>query len=259
MEPYLASLPLLLLVSSRVAGVTAASPVFANRFLAPQLRVAFTFLLALVILPVAARGPEVPDGAAFLIACLLELVVGLLIGFLGQLLFAVLQMAGAMLEMDMGLSMAQTMDPVSTHMEPVLGSLFQTLALVLYFALDAHYWLIRALAESYTAIPAGQLSAVAEGFLGVLSLFGVMLSAAVKMVLPFMAAMLVATAVLAGLNRAVQQMQVFQLGIGIKTVAGFALLAAMIPYFLGYLEPLFADGHRHLAQILQLFSQSGGG
>lgn len=48
MTDLLASLPLFLLVSSRIAGMTAVSPIFANGFVAPQLRVAFSFLLALL-------------------------------------------------------------------------------------------------------------------------------------------------------------------------------------------------------------------
>lgn len=252
MEELLAKLPVLLLVSSRVAGVTAISPVFANRLILAPVRVAFTFLLALVMLPGVTVTAGVTDGAGLIFASVKELAVGLVIGFLGQLVFAAVQMAGAILDMDFGLSMAQTFDPVTNRAEPLVGAFMQTVALVVYFALNAHLWLIGALAESYQAIPAGALGLRPEGAMHVVAIFGVMLAAAVKMVLPFMAAMMISTAVLAGVNRAVQHMQIFQAGLGMKAILGLGLLMLMLPFFLGTLEYLFSNGHTDLIQTLQM-------
>lgn len=252
MDQLLANLPLLLLISSRIAGVTAVSPVFSNRFLSTQVRVFLTLLLALLLVPTVQAAPGTTQGVGFIVACALELVVGLVIGFLSLLLFSVVQMAGAILDVDMGLAMAQVMDPASGHSHPLLDSFFHTLALVIYFALNAHHWLLRALAQSYELIPAGGLSASATAFISVANLFGGMLGAAVEMVLPFLTAMLIATAVLAALNRAVQQIQIFQLGIGVKAVAGLMLLAVVLPYMLGYLEPLFDSGHQTILRTLDL-------
>lgn len=253
MEELLSQLPLLLLISSRVAGMTAVSPVFANRFILTPMRVAFTFLLAIVMLPAVAAPPGAIEGPALVFGAVKELTVGLVIGFMGQLVFAAVQMAGAIMDIDFGLSMAQTFDPVSGRSEPLIGAFMQTLALVVYFALNAHLWLIRALADSYQAIPAGALGLGPEGPMHVAATFGVMLTVAVKMVLPFMAAMMIATAVLAGVNRAVQHMQVFQAGLGMKAVLGLSLLMLMLPFFLGALESLFSGGHTELIQTLELF------
>ncbi|HYF80346.1 MAG TPA: flagellar biosynthetic protein FliR [Symbiobacteriaceae bacterium] len=253
MEELLSQLPVLLLVSSRVAGVTTVSPVFSNRLILPQMRVAFTFLLALIMLPVVTAPVAAADGAGLLFAVVQEIAVGLVIGFMSQLVFAAVQMAGAIMDADFGLSMAQTFDPVTNRSEPLIGAFMQTLALVVFFALNAHLWLIKALAESYQAIPAGSLGLSPEGPMHVAATFGVMLTVAVKMVLPFMAAMMISTAVLAGINRAVQHMQIFQAGLGIKAVLGLGLLVLMLPFFLGALESLFSGGHTELLQTLEIF------
>ncbi|MDF2627624.1 MAG: fliR [Symbiobacteriaceae bacterium] len=253
MEELLARLPALLLVSSRVAGVTAISPVFANRLILPQVRVALTFLLGLLILPAVTTLPaSAAEGPGLVFASVQELAVGLIIGFLGQLVFAAIQMAGALLDMDFGLSMAQTFDPVSNRSEPLLGAFMNTLALVIFFGLNAHLWLISSLADSFGAIPVGTLGLNVEGLRHIVGVFGVMLAAAVKMVLPFTAAMMVATTVLAGVNRAVQQMQILQAALGIKAILGLCLLALMLPFFLGTLESLFSGGHTELIKTLEM-------
>lgn len=252
MEQLLAWLPMLLLVSCRVAGLTALSPVFANPFLSARLRVLFTFLLAAVILPAAHAAPGATEGMGLAAACVSELVTGLVMGFMGQLVFAAVQMAGALLDLDMGFSMAQIMDPVSGRSDPIMGSFFQTLALVMYLAANAHHQLLRALAVSYDTIPAGGLALSQSSALRIVLLFGSMLGVSVQMVLPFMAAMLIASAALGGISRAVPQMQVFGIGMGIKTMAGMAMLLLVLPYLPGYLAALFARGHAQLIQTLGL-------
>ena len=251
MDTLLEQLPSLLLVSCRVGGVTTVSPVFQNRFIMPQVRAILSILLALVMLPATQVVPGAQEGFGLAVACLLELVVGLVIGFLSLLLFSVVQIAGSILDFDMGLSMAQLVDPVSSYSQPLLGTFFRTLALVFYFLVDAHHVLVLGLAESYQVLPAGALIASSAGFFEVASLFGHMLAIAVKLVLPFLAVMLLTSAVMALANRAVQQLQVFQLGLGIKAVAGLALLGLMLPYFFGVLEPLFMSGQNVLLHTLE--------
>lgn len=252
MEELLAQLPLLLLVSSRIAGVTTASPIFTNRFTLPSVRVGFTLLLALLILPLVQGDPARFEGTGLLVGAVFELLIGLLIGFLSHMLFSVVQMAGALMDMEMGLSMANTMDPVSGHTQPVVGSFLHTLTLVLYFALGAHHWLIRALVDSYEAVGVGGFQILSGGPIYAVSLFGAMLASAVTLVMPFVAVTLLTTTVMAGINRAVQQMHLFQLSMGLKAIVGMGMLLVMLPYLHGFLESLFVGGHEALLESLNL-------
>jgi len=252
MEQLLAQLPFLLLVSSRVAGVTAASPVFTNRFMLPQVRVVFTFLLALLLLPTVRAVPGATEGTGLIVACVLEVLVGLLIGFFNQLVFTAVQMAGGLLDLDMGFMMAQILDPVTGRAEPIIGTLFSSLSMVIYLSLNGHHLLIRALASSYEFTAAGALTAQAVAPLYVVNFFGQMLAIAVQMVLPFIAVMLLSSISLAGISRAVPQLHIFAIGMGLKAVAGVTVLALMLPYFLGFLERLFEEGHAELLKMLPM-------
>lgn len=254
MDQLLAQVPLMLLIASRVAGVTAVSPLFANRFVPPPLRVAFTLLLGLILLPVVKDhvAADVMTGNGLLAGCMLELLVGLTIGFIGQMIFAAVQMAGALIDLDMGFLSAQIFDPVSGHSEPITSTFFQAMALTLYLTMNGHHLLIRALASSYEAIPAGGLSLVNAAPLHVANLFGMMLSAAVQMVLPFTAVMLLATMALAGITRAVPQLHIFAVGMGIKALSGMAFVVLLLPYMLAFLERLFDAGNAEMLHVLTL-------
>lgn len=254
MDQLLAEVPLLLLIASRVVGVVISSPLFVNRAIPQTLRAAFAVLLALLMLPVV-RG-HVVDGVltdtGLMVGCVLELLVGLIIGFLGQLTFAAVQMAGTLIDMDMGFQNAQIMDPTTGRTETVFTTFFRTLALTVYLLLNGHHWLLRALAGSYETIPAGGLIASVAGPMHVVNLFGSMLGAAVQMVLPLMAVMLLASVALAGISRAVPQMHIFAVGMGVKAVAGLAFTALLIPFLLSFWEALFANSHNELLRTLQL-------
>ncbi|MGE5672583.1 MAG: flagellar biosynthetic protein FliR [Mycobacterium leprae] len=254
MEQYLAQLPALLLVSCRMGGLVTASPVFNNKFMPAQSRVAFTFLLAILLWPAVKVSPAAAGTAGLLVGCVLELLVGLLLGFMSLLVFATLQMAGAWLDLDMGFSMAQVLDPTTGVVEPLLGTFFNTFGLVLYLTTNGHHLLIRALATSYDNIPAGGLLLQLDSSLRVVNLFSSFLSAAIQMVLPFMAVMLLMTVALAGINRAMPQFNVFSLGLGMKAIVGIAMMIVLMPYLLGFLEALFQGGHAQMLETLKLFA-----
>jgi len=252
MEQLLAQVPLLMLIASRIAGVTTASPIFSGRFMVGQTRVAFTFLLALLILPGVKVTPEATTGTALIAGCVLELLVGLMIGFVNLLVFAAVQMAGGLLDMDLGFLNAQIMDPVSGRSEAITGTFFQMLGVVVYLGFNGHHWLLRGLAESYGTIPVAGLTSVVEGPLYVANMFAEILVASVQMVLPFMGMMLLVSVAMAGLARVVPQLHIFSVGMGVKAVGGLLLLAIMLPYFSGFLEQLFDRGHTELLRTLQL-------
>lgn len=255
MEQLLAQLPVYLLVVSRLGGLMLVSPIFANRAVPPQLRAALSFLLGLLILPRVTASPAVTEGAGLLVGAVLEMLVGMIIGFFTQLVLAALQMAGALMDMDIGFAMVQIFDPVSGRPEPVLGTFFQTLALVVFLALDAHHWVIRALADSYTHIPAGGLPLATGGPMYVVEFFGALLSLSVQLVLPFLAVMLLTTVALAGVNRAVAQINIFTIGLGTKVLIGIAGLMLLLPFILSRMSVIFATGYTELLRTLDLFQQ----
>lgn len=252
MEQILAQFPLLLLVLARIGGLVFTSPVFSQKVMPGQLRAAFAFLLAVILFPVATAEPWALEGTGLLVAAGLETLVGITMGVVGQIIFAAVQMAGALLDLDMGFALAQIFDPVSGHSQTVVSTFFQMLTLVVYFGLNAHHWLIRSIAESYMLVSAGGLVVNGASPLYLVTLFGTVFSIALQMILPFITVMLLTSMALAGISRAVPQMHIFAIGMGVKAVTGLVTLLMMLPYLSVFLENLFATGHTALLRTLEL-------
>lgn len=254
MEELLSQVPLLLMVSTRFIGMMISSPVFSNRFVPAQLRFALSFILGLAVMPGIAAPAQAPEGASLLVACLLEMLTGLVIGFVTYLVLAVLQIAGAMVDLDMGFTLVNILDPITGHNDSILGSLFQTVVVIFYLAVNGHHWLIRALVQSYDLIPAGGLISGVDGAIYVVHLFGALLAVAIQIVLPFTAVMLLTMLAFSGVNRAVAQMNIFALGLGTKSMVGLLILTLLLPYFTQPMARLVEASYREVLQVLDLMA-----
>ncbi|OTA40384.1 MAG: hypothetical protein A6D92_18450, partial [Symbiobacterium thermophilum] len=199
------------------------------------------------------------EGVHLLTAALVEMVVGLVIGFLCLMVISVLQIAGALMDLEMGFALAGLFDPITGQGATVLGNLFQTTALIFFLAMDGHHWLIRTLARSYDLVPAGGPLEATAGALYVARLFGDLLALAVQLILPFVAVMLLTMVAFAVLNRAVAQLNIFAIGLGTKTFVGLLLLVLLLPLYGRPLTALFEGFFREALRVLDLMRAVPGG
>lgn len=252
MEELLSQLPLFLMISSRVMGLMITAPVFSNRFVPIQVRYALSVLLAFAVLPSVPAPTYEAEGARLLLAVLLDMLVGMVIGFVTYMVLAALQMVGALMDLDMGFTLVNVLDPVTGQNDSLLGSFFQLTTVIFYLAVNGHHWLIRAMVQSYELIPAGGPIVVTGGALYVAHLFGAVLSIAIQIVLPFTAVMLITMLALSGVNRAVAQMNIFALGLGTKSLLGLLTLVFLFAYYAEPMTRVIEASYREVLHVLDL-------
>ena len=117
------------LVLVRVSGIVATAPIFGSSVIPPQVKIVLSLMLALILypfIPTIVVFPSRPDHYIFLIAS--ELLIGVVLGLIGRFLFAAVVFAGTVIGFQMGLSMANVLDPQS-HEQISLVRRFETVAL----------------------------------------------------------------------------------------------------------------------------------
>src|SRR5688572_21854299 len=108
------SLLIYLLVLSRIAGILVAAALFNMHAIPTLSKVGLAAVFALILFPLhAANPPPVHDVIQFALLFCQETAIGLLLGFTANLTFMAFQMAGEFMSMQMGLSVAQMLDPVT--------------------------------------------------------------------------------------------------------------------------------------------------
>ncbi len=119
---------------------------------------------------------------------------------------------------------ATLLDPETGEEHTALGRLFGWIALAVFLALDGPLVLIRTLAESYKAIPAGRLAAEPELSALAFAPIGKALELALKLAAPSALALVIASIVLGLLSRAASSLPFVTLTPPIRIALGIVVV-----------------------------------
>ena len=218
----------------RISAMFSIAPLFGSRTIPIRMRVGAALVITLAIAPSLPAPPTLELlSAPWLAAIATELLIGITLGFMLQLVFASLQIAGELVATTMGLSMAQMTDPVNGAQVPVLGQLFFMIGMLLFLAMNGHLALLALVAQSFHSMPVGGAE-IARADLWLLAGFASqMFDGALKVALPAVTALLVANVMLGVITRSAPQLNLFAFGLPITTALGMALLLVTLPYLEG--------------------------
>src|SRR5690606_16831091 len=176
-------MPTVGLVLMRISGIIAVAPPFAAAAVPATLRGLLALVLTLIVVPAA----PVWEGAGpweFAAAAAGELMVGLAVGLLILLVLLAVQGAGELIDMEMGFGMVNVIDPAFGRPAPLLGNFLYFLALVIFLTVDGHLLVLRALLDSFQAIPPGGGRWEAPLFAAIVQQFSWVFVTAVRIALP---------------------------------------------------------------------------
>jgi flagellar biosynthetic protein FliR len=225
------------LLHLRFVGMMFTSPLF----LATAMPLPFRFLCA-VLLTVAAAGamdtaaeavsiPMILFGSwvSVFVLALRELLIGVSIGLLAALPLTALQIAGEQIGTAMGISMASVMDPLTQRQTSIVDQLQFMVGLWFYFRWNGHLLMVQSVVESLRLIPLAKLALLPANDMGLGEWLSQAFRLAIKIVVPFYCALLLADIGLGFLARTVPQMNIFILGLPIKLALGFFVLTVALP------------------------------
>ncbi len=182
-----------------------------------------------------------------------ELVIGAMIGLAVQLIFTGVQLAGQMAGFQMGFAIANVMDPASSLQIPLLSQFLNLFALMIFFSINAHYYFIRALVESFSLVPPLAVH-FNEGLMTLLmKMMTDVFLISVKVGAPVMISLLLSNVALGLAARTVPQMQIFIVAMPLKILLGLFFLGLSLPFVGVYLQGLFEGLGRTLLQLIFLF------
>ncbi len=252
----LAWLASVLLLAARVAGATVLVPVFGPVELPGSVRVilavaiAATLVTGLAGLSTVAASASLASTGSLAIAMLSEVVIGATFAFGFLAAYAATQVAGRVLDIQMGFSAASVFNPSLRTVAPLTGSILGMLAIVMFLSFDGHHVLLRALAESARLAPPGTVfSSEHFNWEALIAQSSVMFAFGLTLASPVMFCLLLADVAIAIFSRSVPQLNPFVLGFAIKILLGFMGLAAAIRLGGSVFERLFGTTFRYWEQI----------
>ena len=252
----LPQLQLFFLVFLRVGAVLMTIPVFDSKSIPIFFKLALALATALVLFPILGLqpGPVQTNMLTFGLGAAGEILLGITIGFSVKLIFAGIQLAGQLAGYQMGLAIANVMDPTSSQQIPVLAQYNYLVALLIFLAINAHHWFIRALAESYRLIAPLGVHLGGSLLERLIHLAGDIFSVAIQVGAPVIAALLITSAAFGLVARTVPQMNVFIVAMPLKIAVGLLFVGLSLPYFTLFLKKIFSAMGENIFFILQAMS-----
>ena len=152
------------LIFARVGAIVMLLPGFGDTSVPPRIRLSFAFLMALMLMPVVAKGMPVPgDVSGVAGAVIKELMIGLMIGAILRMLLSSLATAGEIISIQTTLSFAQTAAPGQAQPSTTLGTFLGLIGITLIMATDLHHMFLAAIVKSYSIFPFSRPIQISDG------------------------------------------------------------------------------------------------
>ncbi|MBI2245235.1 MAG: flagellar biosynthetic protein FliR [Nocardioides sp.] len=216
-----------LLASVRIVSWLAVVPPFSGRAVPMMGKVVLGLGLAFAAVP---DGGSIPlSTVGLLLNVGTQVLIGLAMGFVTQLLFGAIAAAGSLIDVFGGFSLASGFDPLSMNANTVFGKFHQMLATVLLFASGGHLLVIGGLLRTFHFLPLGTSPEWQTAPDVLLTAFGMFFTTAVQIALPMIAVLFLSDLGLALLTKVAPQLNAFNVMFPVKVGMTLLLVGLSFP------------------------------
>ena len=161
------------ILMARFSGM-AFAPVFSTRNIPAVWKAAFILLLTLLAWQYdSVSGFEVPQNVvSHLLLVVSEITIGVILSLVAQFFFAAVQLAGQVIDTQMGFGIMNVVDPLSGTQAPILGNFKFILAMLVFLEVNGHHYFLQAVFDSYQVIPVGLVSLQDHFYTNIVDFFG---------------------------------------------------------------------------------------
>ena len=230
------------LVLTRISAFFLVVPVFGWKTIPARVKVAMTMLMAVffsLIAPSAITTWQVSIVEAVLLMTY-EATYGFALGLVAALLFAPVKLSGRIIERQMGLAMAEILDPLTGERSQPVGSLLEMIFVVLFLSANGHHLFLSIISRSYETFPVGRIPTMAVLATGVIKAGSTMLMVGLKLAAPILATFLLLMVVLAVLARIMPEMNILFISLPLRVGMGLFLMAIFLPFIYSFVSEFAA-------------------
>ena len=216
-----------LLILTRITCFVMVAPFFSIGNVPSRVKIGMGFFISFLIY-YATMPHTYPVYTTFLeMATLIlkEASVGLLLGFATDMCSRIVMFSGHVVDMEMGLAMANQFDPITKENTTVTGMLYHNMLMLLLIISGMYRYFVSALTETFQLIPVGGAVFHLDSLLQtMISFLGDFMLLGMRVALPVFCTIMLLNAVLGILAKVAPQMNMFAVGIQLKVFTGLAIL-----------------------------------
>ena len=247
----------IMLVFIRVASLVAVSPFFSSKEFTLKLKAYIALFLSIIVVnTLDYHSVQYNSVLGYCGLALTEAITGILIGMGSMLCLYILNFSGHMIDMEIGFSMVQEMDPTTNAASTVTSNLYSYVFMLFFLVSDMHYFIIDALYDSYQLIPIGGARFSGNLYTIIITYITDYFIIGFRIILPIFACILVINIVLGILAKIAPQMNMFVIGMQLKIMVGLFLVFITLQLFSGVSDFLFQEMQKMTQYFIQNMAPS---
>lgn len=230
------------LVFARMLGFFRFCPIFNRKDIPSLVKLPMALIVTIFIVPFLHPEKCLTECDSFALSLLLNIVVGAMIGYMAQLITIAIDCGAEMINMQMGLSSATTLDPTTSGQVSILTKMISLMGILIFINLGGVYWLFKALVRSFEIFPmyAVHIPLVKIANMDLLiKMSSNTLYMGLQVASPVLLATLAQDIILGVISRTAPQVNVFQLSFLFKPVLGAAIMVWILPMLMNVIEEYF--------------------
>lgn len=224
-EVALGQFELFVLILIRLASFVYAAPFFNTANVPNRFKIGFSLVFSVIVYSIRPdMTVEYNNMIEYCVIVVEEVIVGIILGASASFCVQIIQFSGKMIDMDIGLSMAQIYDPTTRMQVGIMGNFYYYMLMLLLIISGMHRFLIEAIVATYDFIPIGGIKFGAGLYTTVVQFMSDYFVIGFRIALPVFASMLMLNCILAILARIAPQMNMFVVGMQLKIFAGIFVI-----------------------------------
>lgn len=226
------------LILTRLGAFWAICPVFSWPTIPVQFKAAGAVAISVFLAGITPFGAtaQSPDILQIIIWTGSEAIYGLALGLVAYALFAIIRNTAGIAEQQIGLSMANVLDPTTEEQEGVLTVMMELFLILVLFTTESHHVLLKIINRSYGNFGIGQIPSIGELTQSVILSGSAMLMLALQMATPILAAFLLLMIVMAIMARVAPETNILFLSLPVRVGLGLMIMGVMAPFLSDYLK-----------------------
>lgn len=241
----------------RISAFLVSAPFFNQRSVPVRVKAGLSFFLSVIVFNMTEYVPLGYDASieyAFII--IRESMVGFSLGFTANLCLYILDLAGRLIDTEIGFSMVNVLNPVSNIQTSVTGSLYTYLVMLVMLVSNMHYFVISAIIDTFEFIPVNKTTLPSDLYTIVLEFIRDYFIIGFRIILPVFASILVVNIVLGVLAKVAPQMNMFVIGMQLKLLIGIIILMLVVSMLPSIADFIFKEMKYVLNDMIKAIASS---
>jgi flagellar biosynthetic protein FliR len=236
---------------TRITAFLLAAPIFGTQVVTARVRLVLGLMLTLLVTPLLPSLPPVTAlSLPMLIITLQQVLIGVALAFVFQVIFQVFVLAGQYIAMKMGLGFASMNDPSSGVTVTIISQFYLLTTTLLFLSINGHLAILKIIIDSFTVLPVGPVGLNSDDFYEIVHLGGWMFASALSIALPVLTALMLVNIAFGVVSRAAPQINIFAVGFPITLIFGLLLMWIGFGAFLPAFEDIINQGFTFSQRLL---------